>query len=113
MSDPISSITATPELRHPHEIWIIQPPRRRLWLHIVLLLATIFSTLVVGAGIQNNFAHGKPTFSFGGDSLSFFPIEWILQQPSNLWSGIPFSFTLMFILLVARFLYRRQIFLRL
>src|SRR5205814_6975294 len=111
MSDPISSITATPELRHPHEIWIIQPPRRRLWLHIVLLLATIFSTLVVGAGIQNNFAHGKPTFSFGGDSLSFFPIEWILQQPSNLWSGIPFSFTLMFILLaheMGHYLYARR-----
>jgi Zn-dependent protease len=107
MSDP--SLPATIETDHPHEVWIIQPPRRRLWLHIVLLLATFVTTMAVGARIQFNFEHHQPTFSLSDDS-PFFPIGWI-AQPSELLSGLPFSLTLMFILLaheMGHYLYARH-----
>jgi Zn-dependent protease len=107
MSDP--PFPATTETDHPHEVWIIQPPRRRLWLHIVLLLATFVTTMAVGSRIQSNFAQRQPTFSLSDDS-PFFPISWI-THPSELLSGLPFSLTLMFILLaheMGHYLYARH-----
>ena len=44
-------------------------------------------------------------------SLSLFPVAWILQQPSRLLLGLPFSLTLMFILLaheMGHYLYARH-----
>ncbi len=99
----------TLETDHPHEVWIIQPPRRRLWLHIVLLVATFMTTMAVGSRIQSNFAHQRPTFSLSDDS-PFFPVSWI-THPSELLSGLPFSLTLMFILLaheMGHYLYARH-----
>src|SRR5262249_34435547 len=97
MSDPTASLPATLEHRHPHEVWIIQPTRRRLWLHILLLLATFVTTMAVGSQIQSNFEQFKPTFSLGEDGV-LFPTDWI-EHPSELLSGLSFSLTLMFILL--------------
>src|SRR6266481_9291628 len=107
MSDP--SFPATIETDHPHEVWIIQPPRRRLWLHIVLLLATFVTTMAVGSRIQFNFVQRQPTFSLSDDS-PFFPVGWI-THPSELLTGLPFSLTLMFILLaheMGHYLYARH-----
>lgn len=111
MSEPISPFPAALETDRPHEVWIIQPPRQRLWLHIVLLIATFMSTLVVGARIQFNFASQKPAFSLSDDSVSMFPAEWIWQAPAKLMGGLPFSLTLMFILLaheMGHYLYARH-----
>jgi len=86
-------------------------PRQRLWLHIVLLLATFCSTTVVGARMQFNFLHQQPVFSLADGSLDLFPVGWILQHPANLLLGIPFSLTLMFILLaheMGHYLYCRR-----
>ena len=107
MSEP--TFPGTLETEHPHEVWIIQPPRRRLWLHIVLLLATFITTMAVGSRIQSNFADQKPTFSLTDDS-PFFPVSWI-AHPSELLTGLPFSLTLMFILLaheMGHYLYARH-----
>src|SRR5258708_26469149 len=107
MSDP--SFPGTIETDHPHEVWIIQPPRRRLWLHVVLLLATFVTTMAVGSRIQSNFEHRQPTFSLSDDS-PFFPTGWI-AHPSELLTGLPFSLTLMFILLaheMGHYLYARH-----
>ena len=95
MSEP--TFPGTLEAEHPHEVWIIRPPRRRVWVHIALLLATFITTMAVGSRIQRNFEHQQPTFSFSEDS-PFFPVSWI-GHPSELLPGLPFSLTLMFILL--------------
>ena len=76
-----------------------QPPRQRYWLHGLLLLATCFTTLVVGARMEFNFLHNLPPFAAGDEWLLFFPLGWVLAQPSRLLLGVPFSATLLFILL--------------
>lgn len=73
--------------------------RQRYWLHVLLLLATCFTTLVVGARMEFNFLNNLPPFAFGNETVPFFRIGWILQQPSRLLWGIPFSATLLIILL--------------
>lgn len=97
MSDPVSVYPPATEWERPADVWVIQPPRVRLWLHIVLLLLTFLSTLVVGAHMQFNFIHHQPVFSLDDDLLSGF-VSWI-AHPSRLLAGIPFSLTLMLILL--------------
>jgi Zn-dependent protease len=111
MSEPTPPFLPAPQSEHPQRVWIITPLRQRLWVHIVLLAATFLSTLVVGARMQFNFLHHQPVFSLNDDSLSLFPLGWILLQPSNLLLGIPFSLTLMLILLaheMGHYLYARH-----
>ena len=111
MSEPTSPSPPALEWEQPPAVWVIPPPRQRLWVHVVLLLATFLSTLVVGARMQFNFIHHQPVFSLNDNSLSLFPLGWILHQPSNLLLGIPFSLTLMFILLaheMGHYLYARH-----
>src|SRR4051812_4949967 len=74
-------------------------PHERYWLHALLLLATVFTTLVVGARMEFNFLKNLPPFAAGDEYLPFFPIGWALAQPSRLLLGIPFSATLLTILL--------------
>jgi membrane-associated protease RseP (regulator of RpoE activity) len=71
-------------------------PVRRLWVHLVLFLATLFTTTMVGAHMQYTFAHNLP----------FFDIEHLaeiltigLRSPRMFMSGLPFSLTLLTILL--------------
>ncbi len=100
MSDPNSSIpTSTLEYYHSLPEPQGPPPRERYWLHGLLLLATVFTTLVVGARMEFNFLHNRPQFVYGDESIPFFPIGWVLSQPSRLLLGIPFSATLLLILL--------------
>src|SRR5580658_8356772 len=95
---PVSSSSTTDYYR-PVEVFVVQPPKQRYWLHIVLLLATIFTTLVVGSRLEFNYRHNLPAFYIGDDSLSsIFPVTWALQS-GNILLGIPFSFTLMLILM--------------
>ena len=90
---------------------------RRYWLHILLLLLTLLTTLVVGAHLQYNFDHNLPAFTSEEYQLPAllthkilhiagpvvldlpFPLKWILQQPQRLTLGIPFATTLLCILL--------------
>ena len=98
------------ELAHPHEVWIIQPPRRRLWIHIVLLLATFLSTTMVGSRIAFNFEHRQPAFCMSDGCPPLFALS-ALRHPSELLPGLPFSLTLMFILLaheMGHYLYARH-----
>ncbi|MGH9495887.1 MAG: site-2 protease family protein [Candidatus Sulfotelmatobacter sp.] len=74
-------------------------PGERYWLHIFLLTATVFTTLIVGARMQFNFLHNLPPFAAANEYLPFFPFEWALTHPSRLLLGIPFSATLLTILL--------------
>jgi Zn-dependent protease len=110
MSDRTPSFPTPPETERPHEVWIIRPPRRRLWVHGVLLLATFLSTSIVGTWIQSNFDQRQAAFFFD-DNTSMFPVEWIWQAPAKLMAGFRFSLTLMFILLaheMGHYLYARR-----
>ena len=82
--------------RESDEIYVIQPPGRRMWLHVLLFLLTVFTTLVIGARLSHNFYANQPAYAVDED---FFPWKWALSEPSRLLGGIPFSLTLMLILL--------------
>ena len=72
---------------------------QRYWLHILLILLTVFTTLMVGTQLEHNFQQGLPIFTLGDGLIPLFPIKFVMQQPSRLLMGIPFSFTLLTILL--------------
>jgi membrane-associated protease RseP (regulator of RpoE activity) len=74
-------------------------PHHRYWLHALLLAATLLSTTVVGTGLARSFAAGRP-FDYQGDLEGYIRI-W--QQPSYLLPGLPFSLTLLTILLAHEF----------
>lgn len=100
MSEPNPTIpTSTVEYYSPLPLPQWKPPREHYWLHGLLLLATIFTTLVVGARMEFNFLNNLPPFAAGEEWLPFFPIGWVLSHPSRLLLGIPFSATLLGILL--------------
>jgi peptidase M50-like protein len=93
----------SPEILVPSEIYSpetarvvwLPRPRHRYWVHILLLLATVFTTLVVGARLEYNFQRGLPPFAL---EENIFPVLWALHG-RNLLLGVPFSLTLMLILL--------------
>ncbi len=100
MSEPNSPIpTTTIEYYRPLPYPVGRGRRERYWLHVLLLLATCFTTLVVGARMEFNFLHNLPPFAAGDEWLPFFPLAWVMAQPSRLLLGIPFSATLLLILL--------------
>lgn len=100
MSEPNSAIpSSTLEYYHPLPLPEGAPPRPRYWIYALLLVATCFTTLVVGARMEFNFLHNLPPFVTGDEFLPFFPIGWVLAQPSRLLLGIPFAGTLLAILL--------------
>jgi len=96
MTDPTRP-TYPYEVLRPVEVFVVSRPRRRYWLHILLLAATFFTTLVVGARLEFNYHNGLPLFT--DETLAIFPVAWALDHPANLLLGIPFSISLMAILL--------------
>lgn len=78
-----------------HDILYVTRSRPRYWLHLLLLMATFLTTWVVGARLEWNFQHGYPPFLLDD---SIFPVLWALQG-RHLLLGLPFSLTLMSILM--------------
>ena len=74
-------------------------PRHRYWLHILLLLLTLVTTAVVGAGLSQSFIQNRP-FDFEQDLNGY---QRLLHDPSFLLTGLPFSLTLLAILLAHEF----------
>jgi membrane-associated protease RseP (regulator of RpoE activity) len=81
--------------RREIRVVIIQPTKRRYWLHALLFLATIFTTLCIGAHMQETFNRNLGLFA---DDLDLWPWPWILQDWHRLALGLPFSLSLMGIL---------------
>lgn len=73
--------------------------RQRYWLHALLLLVTLFSTTVIGAGLAESFAARIP-FDF---SAGLYGYVRVWRDPSYLLAGLPFSLTLLTILLAHEF----------
>ncbi len=100
MSEPSQPIAYTFQVTaHPEAIAITRSQKRPYWLHLLLLLLTMLTTLVVGAQIGDNFQRGLPAFALGDGFLPLFHPLWIWQHPSRLVMGIPFSVAIMAILL--------------
>src|SRR6266849_5339832 len=99
MSEILPPAPSTYQDYRPMEVYVVRPPKPRYALHTLLFLATIFTTLVVGARMEFNFLHNLPVFSLNDDALPLFPVRWALAQPSRVLLGIPFASTLMLILL--------------
>jgi membrane-associated protease RseP (regulator of RpoE activity) len=99
MSDLVPPVPAETDFAPPMQVLYVPRPRQRYWLHILLFLVTVFTTLVVGSRMEYNFQHGRPAFSLADDDLPFFPARWALEQPSRLLLGLPFAGTLLLILL--------------
>ena len=74
-------------------------PRHRYWLHALLLAATLISTTIVGAGMARSFAQNRPVDY--GESLTGYARMW--YDPAYLLPGLPFSLTLLTILLAHEF----------
>src|SRR5208282_5482542 len=73
MSEPTPpTASSTLEYVRPLPERAPSPPKPRYWLHLLLLLATCFTTLVMGARMEYNFQHGQPALSVNDDSLPFF-----------------------------------------
>ena len=112
MSDTNSpAASSTIEYPRPVPEWAPRAPKARYWLHILLLLATCFTTLVMGARMQFNFQRGQPALSFYDDSVPFFPASWAYSHPARLLGGLPFMATLMLFFLaheMGHYLYCRR-----
>jgi len=112
MSEPTPpTVSSTLEYFRPAPEWVPSPPKPRYWLHILLLLATCFTTLVMGARMEYNFQHGQPALSVNDDSLPFFPANWAFSHPARLLGGVPFMATLMLFFLaheMGHYLYCRR-----
>jgi len=96
MSDPTSPFPGSYEIVEAPGMVMVRRPSRRWWLHLLLLLLTILTTLIVGSRLEYNFLRNRPPYASEDD---LFPVRWALTQPSRLLLGIPFSATLMLILL--------------
>jgi len=74
-------------------------PRHRYWLHGLLLAITLLTTTVVGVGMQRGFALNTP-FDFDSN-ISLY--SRLLRNPAILLNGLPFSLTLLAVLLAHEF----------
>jgi membrane-associated protease RseP (regulator of RpoE activity) len=73
---------------------------RRYWLHVALLILTLITTSIVGARMQQDFRANLPPL--GVEELwDAFVNGW--RQPAALLDGLPFSLTLLTILLAHEF----------
>ena len=79
----------------PEPAWEEYRVPHRYWLHGLLLLLTLLSATVVGAGLADSFAANRP-FSLDGPVLGYVHM-W--HDPSYLLRGLPFSVTLLVILM--------------
>lgn len=80
----------------PPQAHVYREPKNRLWLHLLLLVVTMFTTTLVGAHMQYNFNHNLPFFDIGRD-LDIFTVG--LRSPQLFFAGLPFSLTLLTILM--------------
>jgi len=93
-----SAATYLPYAENGSGLGIPRPfPRihERYWLHGLLFLITLFSTSIVGASLQTDFNRNLP---FDVEQyLRGFVSVW--RHPGFIWQGLPFSLTLLTILL--------------
>jgi len=75
-------------------------PGPRLAVPLVLFFVTLLSTTSVGMRYMYNFSVGRPPLGSDADVL---PFDWVFHHLSQIASGLPFSLTLISILLAHEF----------
>jgi len=96
MSEPNSPIpTSTIEFYQTLPRPVGRPPGERYWLHVLLLAATCFTTLIMGARMQYNFSNNRPALTFSDERVDYFPLGWIRTHPERILGGLPFAVTVM------------------
>jgi len=95
-SPPLEYQIFDPERRELRVV-VVRPTRQRYWLHILLFLATLLSTLCIGARLQYDFNRNVWPLS---DDDYFLPWGWALADWHRLALGIPFAACLLGILTV-------------
>ena len=83
----------------PESDFIAARSRERYWLHGLLFFITLLTTTLVGAAMQSDFNRGVP-FDME-HSFSLYSVFW--RHPGVLLGGLPFSLTLLTILLAHEF----------
>jgi hypothetical protein len=76
------------------------PGAQRLWLHLLLFVLTFLSTTMIGMRYMNNFTQGRPALITDQD---LFPYVWVIHHWNLFFTGLPFSLTLLGILLTHEF----------
>ena len=76
------------------------PGRPPYWLHVLLLLLTLVTTTTIGARLVENFRENLPAFDMERDLTA---IAGMWSHPLELLTGLPFSLTLLAILLAHEF----------
>jgi len=79
--------------RQELRVVVIQPPKRRYWLHALLFLLTVFTTLAIGAAMQDSFNRNLGFFS-----EEYWPLQWAVQDWHRLGLGVAYSACLLGIL---------------
>ncbi len=74
--------------------------RPRYWLHALLLLLTLVTTTAIGARLVSNFRDNVPAFDLERDLAAILAMR---SHPLELLTGLPFSLTLLTILLAHEF----------
>ncbi|MGH9737647.1 MAG: site-2 protease family protein [Candidatus Acidiferrales bacterium] len=77
--------------------FVVSPRRQKLWPSLTLFLLTLVSTLLFGIDYAQSYAQGVVPFSGSQSIFSGFESAW--YHPATILLGIPFSFTLLLILL--------------
>jgi hypothetical protein len=94
-SYPLYADTGTPD----GYAWPARRARDRYWLHGLLFVITLLSTTAVGAAMQLDFDRNLP---FDVErAFSLYP--WLWRHPAAMLQGLPFSLTLLAILLAHEF----------
>jgi Zn-dependent protease len=96
-------MSSTGVLRNPHVdklSWADSFAPQAPWLQLLLLALTLVSTTAVGSRYMYNFELGNAPLA---DLTDLFPFAWVWQHPEYIQSGLPFSITLLAILLAHEF----------
>src|SRR5579872_5698174 len=100
MPEPTSSFaSSTLEYYRPFPVMELPSPPPRYWLHGLLLAVTCFTTLVVGARMEFCFVNNLTPFVAGDEYIPFFALGWVMADPVRLLLGVPFSASLLLILM--------------
>lgn len=84
----------------PQIVPIPRPKSPRLGIHVLLFVVTLLSTTMVGMRYMYNFRLGH--FPLASDA-DIFPFDWVWANRAHFTSGLPFSLTLLLILLTHEF----------
>lgn len=84
-------------VEHQPRGFVVRARKKRIWPALTLFLLTLASTLIVGMDFAQSYAQDVAPFSGSEGILSILKAAW--YHPSLILLGVPFSFTLLLILL--------------